>query len=139
MGELHEFVRNHTVRGDCTCGLCFDGKDNPEQPEGHTADLIFFKVAKVGDPNKATLRRLIEDNNLGDFADVDLFDGKEHGYIELGAWIGDQGLALMLMGLGTLLGLWKLMTPRTILPAGSADEDLIMQMAGQGLVTVISS
>lgn len=73
----------------------------------------------------------------GAFNECDLFDGKEHSYLEVGGWIGDQGLALMLMGLGTVLGLWKLLTPRTILGA-MADDDLAMRMAGIGYVSIMA-
>lgn len=48
---------------------------------------------------------------------------------------GDQSLALRLMGLGALLGLWKLLTPRTMLGADIPDA-LAQQMAGMGLLTV---
>ena len=81
------------------------------------------------------LRKLVQDNVKGAHCDVNIFDGEEHSYLELGGWIGDQGFALMLMGLGTLLGLWKLLTPRTMLPAGMP-EDLIMEMAGSGMVAI---
>ena len=41
----------------------------------------------------------------------------------------------MLMGLGSLLGLWRLMTPKTIL-GKSCPPDLVNQMAGQGYVII---
>ncbi len=133
MEKLLEFIKQHSIRGECTCGKCIDG--GTKQPEGHTADLIFFKVAAVNEPNAEELKRLIQSNKEGDFENVDLFDGKEHGYIELGAWIGDQGMALVLMGLGNLLGLWNLLTPRTIL-GNSVPDDMINKMAGQGYLTI---
>lgn len=36
----------------------------------------------------------------GEFNQCNPLDGKEHSYIELGGWIGDQGLALRMMALG---------------------------------------
>ncbi len=52
-------------------------------------------------------------------------------YIELGAVIGDQGAALQLFALGAVLGLWTVITPRTL---GFDDEASIREMAGSGLV-----
>lgn len=55
--------------------------------------------------------------------------------MEIGGFVGDQGLAMMLMGLGSILGLWKLLTPRTVLGA-DIPEELAQQMAGSGLLSV---
>ncbi len=48
MTKTFAYVQNNTERGLCTCGRCCDYANKPEdkQPTGHTADLIFFKVAK---------------------------------------------------------------------------------------------
>jgi len=137
MTTLRQYVANHTERGACQCGKCFDAPEKPEeqQPTGHTADMVFFKVsAKAADAE--TLKELVR-SHKGEFCSVDLFDGKEHNYIELGRWIGDQGTALQLMGLGSLLGLWKLLTPKTML-GPMCDEVLAQQMAGAGMVAVQS-
>jgi hypothetical protein len=97
--------------------------------------MIFFTVCAVKDPKADELRELIK-NHKSDYGPIDLFDGKEHSYIEIGGFIGDQGVALMLMGLGSILGLWKLMTPRTMLPAGTFREDMVQAMAGIGYVII---
>lgn len=101
----------------------------------HTVDLVFFKVAN--DPNNPadaeTLRTLIKEHR-GEFNDVDLFDGNKHNYMEVGGWIGDQGLALQLMGLGAILGLWKLITPMSLGITG----DNAMQMAGMGMLSILA-
>ena len=39
------------------------------------------------------------------------------------------------MGLGAVCGLWKLLTPRTMM-GNLIPDDLIMKMAGAGYVTV---
>lgn len=128
--ELAEFVRAHVVRGECLCGRCVDG--GTEQPVGHTADLVFFKVALRGEPDVEELKGLIKAHQ-GEFIEIDLLDGEEHNYMDIGAWIGDQGLALMLMGMGSLLGLWDLMTPYSML---KCDESVAMRLAGMGMITV---
>lgn len=131
---LGEWVRNATVRNECRCGRCCDRGDAPE-PAGHTADLVFFKVALAGvgiTPNEfLELSRAHE----GEFGPCDPCDGREHGYIELGGWLGDQGLALQYMGLGTLLGVFELLTPRTMLGLPDGDP-LALRLARSGYVTV---
>jgi hypothetical protein len=128
---ITDYIVAHVDRGECKCGKCIDVADKAD-PVGHTADLVFFKVAAKGEPSADEFRRLTEQHK-GEFADCNPFDGNEHGYMELGGWIGDQGLALMYMGLGAVLGVFELLTPR-LLPG--LPESLVMQMAGSGLVTV---
>ena len=137
--DLIEYVRKHTRRGECQCGLCID-KGNRLDPKGHTADLIFFKVVAKDHsgkkPDGATLKKLAK-SYRGTFAHCDPFDGKEHNFMELGAWIGDQGLAMQFMGLASLLGLCKLLTPKTVLgKLIEADPNLSMTMAQQGMVAI---
>jgi hypothetical protein len=109
-----------------------DRGDRPD-PSGHSADLMFFPVVARNAPDAETFRQLTKSHS-GVFGPCDPFDGKEHGYMELGGWIGDQGLALQYMGLGALLGVFKLLTPKTVMPF--LPPDLQMQMAGQGMVTI---
>lgn len=134
MSKLAEYVMQHVERGACQCGKCMDAPADPvkHQPTGHTADLVFFKVRATNDPKADELRELIRAHK-GDYGPVDPLDGKEHNFLELGGYMGDQGLALMLMGLGSLLGLWSLMTPKTML---GMDGDRAMQLAGMGMVAV---
>jgi hypothetical protein len=135
MNDLIDYVLLHTERGACQCGKCIDAPPNPEshQPSGHTADLIFFKVCAKGNPDPEKLRQLIKAHRMA-FGPCDLFDGQEHSYLQVGGWIGDQGLALQLMGLGSILGMWRLMTPRNMIPGIS--DDLAMLMAQNGLVSI---
>lgn len=127
--KLYEYVSTHAVRGACTCGKCIDAPENPKekQPNGHTADLIFFKVA-----NKGAEKELFMDLARTEFPHW--FDGKEHSYLQTGGDMGDQGIALMTMGLGKLLGVWDLLTPKSIMPF--LPPELKQQMAGQGMITL---
>ena len=138
MSDLIKYIREHIVRGTCTCGKCIDAGKNPEkhQPIGHTADVQFFKVALKNNPDKNKLKKLIEKNNGVFDNELNLFDGDEHSYIEIGRWIGDQGDALLLMGLGKLLGLWNLLTPNSML-GDLVGDDLKKQMAGMGMVSIM--
>jgi hypothetical protein len=131
--NLAKYVQEHAIRGTCRCGKCADHPGEDSQPEGHTADVVFFQVANDGGTAEE-LKALVSAVKDGEFCSVDVFDGEEHGYIELGGWIGDQGLAMMLMGLGAVLGLWRLMTPKML----GLPNDLVMQMAGAGMITIQS-
>lgn len=54
-------------------------------------------------------------------------------YIELGAWIGDQGTALCLMGLGEKFELWKVMGPQSL----GVEGELAQQMLGAGFLMAV--
>lgn len=126
---LNEFVMKHCERGACTCGKCIDAPKNPEenQPSGHTEDLVFFKVKILGEPDKNQFLNLIKNEH------PQWLDGEEHSYLEMGGDVGDQGLALMTMGLGKLIGAWELSTPNMI---SSISDELRKQMAGAGMITI---
>lgn len=128
--NLAKYVQAHCVRGACQCGMCIDAPENPEehQPEGHTADLVFFTVAAANEPDRDEFLDLVRAEH------PNWLDGKEHSYLEMGADIGDQGIALMTMGLGELLGAWELLTPNSIMPF--LDDAIKMRMAGMGMITI---
>lgn len=132
MTSLVEYVLNHTERGECRCGQCIDRGDKPD-PQGHTVDLGFFKVAARNNPDKDTFLRLTEEHR-GEYGDYDPVDGSEHNYLELGGWIGDQGLAMQYMGLGVILGAFKLLSPAML--GIEPSDPLFMQMAGAGVLSV---
>lgn len=125
--SLIDYVRQHVARGDCTCGRCIDAAKNPQQPTGHTVDLMFFKVAML-DEDKGEFLKLAQSQY------PHWFDGKEHNYLELGADLGDQGIALMTMGCGALAGVFELRTPATVMPFLSREYQL--EMAGSGMITI---
>lgn len=133
---LPDYILAHTERGECTCGRCQPVPADPgPKTNRHTADLIFFKVCAKDNPRAGQLLVMVGFHRYASQHPVDLFDGKEHSYIEIGGFVGDQGLALQLMGLGALLGLWKLLTPYTVLGDDTPPE-LAMQMAGVGYVSI---
>lgn len=130
MDELGSYVMKHTDRGECGCGKCIDVGNKPD-PQGHTADLVFFRVAARNAPDAETFKRLSA-THKGYYGDVDPFDGKDHNYLELGGWIGDQGLAMQYMGLGCLLGVFKLFSPAMLVD----DRSTQLQLAGMGMLSV---
>jgi hypothetical protein len=131
---LRDYVVSNTERGECNCGMCIDRGERPD-PKGHTVDMMMFKVAVKEGATKEVLTKLIKEHH-GDFVDLDPLDGEEHNYMQLGAWIGDQGLALQFMALGTGVGLFGLLSPKTMLPPGVMDEDQMKQMATAGFLSI---
>jgi hypothetical protein len=126
--SLSEYVQKYAIRGACQCGKCLDAVEVPaaRQPAGHTVDLTFFKVAAADGATKEKLLELVQ-------AELpQLLDKRPHGYIELGGLLDDQGLALMAIGLGGVLGAWKVRSPSNMLP--DIPDELKQQLAGSGLV-----
>ena len=128
---IQDYVVSHTDRGECKCGKCCDAGSKPD-PQ-HSVDMVFFKVATTNDPSAEEYRKLTSEHK-GDYAEVDPFDGKEHSYLELGAWIGDQGLAMQFMALGVSLGLFNLLSPAML----GIEGPEALQMAGMGLLAIQS-
>ena len=124
MEQLIEYIRNHTSRGECQCGHCFDKGSDREAPS-HSVNIHFFWVSPKNEPKKKELLSLLE----AEYPEMDRMRGGP-SYIEIGGVLGDQGDALRLIGLGDLVGLWKAVTPKMLGFQGD-QADL---MAGNGLV-----
>ncbi len=124
--NLYEYVANNAIRGACTCGKCLDAPEDPDkhQPGGHTIDMAFFKVARTEDADAKTFQALVETEF------PHWLDGSEYGYQKVGAEMGDQGIAIMTIALGDLLGVWRAITPERI----GVPPDLALKMAGMGML-----
>jgi hypothetical protein len=130
MKHLIDYISDYTVvdERDATNGFRQTGRIPPG------ADLVLCRVWAESGADAERLREMVRANKEGEFVNVDLFDGEEHSYLELGAWIGDQRTALRLMGLGALLGLWELLTPFTVV--GDMDREKAIRMARLGIVGI---
>lgn len=106
-----------------------------ENLEGAT-DVVFFKVkAKVGANSQELKDILTSECKVFTNNALNLFDGAEHGYVDLGNWLGSQALALTVMGLGDQLGLWKVVTPQS--SAGISNQsDEGQYLAREGYVLI---
>jgi hypothetical protein len=126
--NLSEYVSKHAVRGACTCGKCIDAPDNPQQkqPEGHTVDMAFFKVSKRDTADAKTFRSLVENEY------PHWLEGGERSFIQMGAEMGDQGIAIMTIALGDLLDVWQALTPAKL----SVPHEAAIRMAGMGLLSL---
>jgi hypothetical protein len=124
--NLVEFVKKHTRRSACKCGRCIDADMGQEHdPKTHTVDVGFFSVSAVDDPSVEELRRLIQEWPGQFGVKIDLLDELPHRMEDIGGWIGSQEIALQLMGLGQLLGLWIVFTDCSLVvtvPNGFFDE-----------------
>lgn len=141
---LYNYVVDHTDRSACRCGKCIDAPP-PEAEKTvdighnlkHTVNMYFFDVSARNDPTVEEFTKFTE-SHKGDFVDINPLDGKEHNYMEIGAWIGDQGVAMQYMALGELLGLWRIMTPAVILNLDDpTQKNLADQMAGMGMISIL--
>ncbi len=101
----------------------------PKDPSCEMVDLVLLKVgvrAEIAEKHKASLIEFLRTYPQPER----LAQGPS--YIEVGAEIGDQGMALALFAVGHVLGLWKIITPMTM---GVMGEDA-RQMAGAGFVMI---
>ncbi len=141
MNDLAKYVIEHCVRGDCIYGECADTSAKKFQPDGHTVDVQFFKVvlknSGLNDTDKEIIKndfeRLIK-NHKGIYRDIDIFDGNEYNFIDIGAWIGNQGVALTFMDMGELLGMWSVVTPNSV--ASNFSEETKSMLADAGYVSI---
>lgn len=114
-------------------------RDNIETLPVDTEDAAFvgmFSVRQREDSNLTaeTLVSMIKAASEGVFGNAPVERlAQGPSYIELGGWIGDQALALQFMGLGERLGLWKVVTPRSL---GITDHEAAANLMGAGFVMI---
>lgn len=134
MTALFDYILNHTDRNACRCGNCIISGENKPMV-GHTVNMYFFDVCAKNDPNKDEFVKLI-DEHQGEFG-LNLFEG-EHSYLQVGGWLGDQGVGMQLMALGKLLGVWDIMHPGMMLDLNDPRSKVLAeQMAGIGMVSIV--
>lgn len=102
-----------------------------DEPRPGSIDVGFFHVMVLGAREDAFIRLTTE--HQSDVL-IDPFENQMHDYITLGAWLGDQGIALRWMAMAKHFGLVDLYTPRTFMPSLTDEEN--KKMCGKGLVIV---
>ena len=113
---LPEYLEEYANLEPCECKKCKDRNHALPDNTGHTADVLFHQISANKGAYKHTLAKLIREY-ADQFKLCDPLDGERHDHHELEKWLGTHDMALKLMGLGAVLGLFNLTTPRTILPA----------------------
>jgi hypothetical protein len=127
--KMREYILGYSERGQCTCGKCLDGSpEASKEDNSHSAFNGFFTVSLKGNPNKEDFQKLAEDAGIWPASG-------EISYLQMGAALDDQGIALQAMGMGDLLGAWRMLTPQRVF-GDSIDSSMAQMMAGQGYVTV---
>ena len=104
----------------------------PHESTATGLDLVDVHFIKIGvDKEKAESRK---DELISALDKANFVDRLRLGpsYIEVGVYLGDQGAALQLFGLGKVLGLWEIITPESI---GMDGEDAD-KLAGFGMVLI---
>lgn len=107
-----------------------------ERGTNDSIDVGFFaiKLAEDSDLTALKLKNAIVRAEAGEFQPMTLEDlsiPEGVSYTTLGVWLGDQGLALALIGLGRLMDLWEVILPTDV---GIHDGLLAQQMMGMGFV-----
>jgi hypothetical protein len=103
--------------------------ESEAKPEVEKVDVTFMVIGvdkAVAEAHRAELVTI-----LNAYPEPDRLAGGP-SYIEVGGVIGDQGAAFQLFAVGQVLGLWQVITPRTLGFTGDTERE----MAGRGLVMI---
>ena len=104
----------------------------PHESEVNNLEKIDCHFIVVG-VEKATTEKYRQEliDILNEYPNMERLKGGP-SYIEVGAEIGDQGMAFKLFAAGQVLGFWQVMTPARMGITGPMAD----QMAGQGFVLI---
>ena len=95
-------------------------------------ELVDMELLTIGvDKEEATKRRAELISILDDYPKPERLAGGP-SYIEVGAEIGDQGAAFQLFALGKVLGLWEVITPKTL----GINGEKASELAGLGFIMI---
>ena len=93
-----------------------------------SVDLTLIKIAVRNSPSKDDFEKMVIEQY------PHWLNNEEYSYLQIGGELGDQHLALLVIGLGHLLGLWQALSPDIVTP--DLSQEIKYQMAGMGLVTL---
>lgn len=100
-----------------------------ERPDLVLVDMIFIDVGV--DKARAEAHRAEFVEILNSYPELERLKGGP-SYLELGAVFGDQGFALRIMAIGSVLGFWDIISAKTL---GRSDDEA-REMAGVGFLMV---
>ena len=132
MQELINYIKNHTERtksidantvkeGKSAVVYTLDSVTTEKITNKPVSDVHFFKVATINSPSKNEFTDLI----IKHYPNLKRLESGP-SYIEIGAELGSQEIALLFLALGELLGIWSVIIP--------AKLGLPPEMAGQGFI-----
>lgn len=102
--------------------------ESEARPEIEKVDVEFVTIGVDKAAAEARKDELV--SLLNDYPNPDELAGGP-SYISVGATIGDQGAAFQLFALGKVLGLWDVITPKSL---GVTDPEVARRMAGSGYI-----
>lgn len=125
---LFEYVRDNSVK---SAGLDDDVPvDVHGKPlKGETADVCFFHVALGPSAERETFLKLVNDEYPG------WLDGMQRSFLQIGAEIGDDCIALQTMAMGKLLNVWDLTAPTRASDLGYFVKQL-KEISQRGLISI---
>lgn len=100
-----------------------------ESPEIEKIDLVLLVVGV--DKKKAAEHKDELIAIMKEYPEPDRLKGGP-SFIEVGGVIGSQGAAFQLFALGQVLGIWNIITPRTL----KLEGDVVRELAGKGLIMI---
>jgi hypothetical protein len=106
-----------------------------EDDENGNINMSFFKVSineKMAEENRQELENFWKNHLKPKLSEQGCNLEKEISYINLGAVMGDQGVALMLMALGEYYEWWTILTPEKM----GFEGETARELAGHGLITL---
>lgn len=99
-------------------------------------DVYFFSVVTIGNPTVEEFSQVTK-NHKGAFSRLNPLDGDRHWFPQIGAWVGDDSLALRYMALGSSLGLWNLYHPKMLVNFNDLEDvKLCDKLAQLGLIFI---
>ncbi|MDE1761907.1 MAG: hypothetical protein KGH78_01795 [Candidatus Micrarchaeota archaeon] len=107
-------------------------REAPSGPNFDKVDMVFFDVSVNRGEAERYRREFI--GILNGFSDQEkamMKDGPS--YLYLGGVLGDQGIALRFMALGSTLGLWQVLNPAKMM---GGNDDQIAQAVGRGYLLI---
>lgn len=97
-------------------------------------DAVFYGVNLKRTVLADELKALIADYDAP--SELDFFDGLNHPLSQVIDWAEDSEIAVTIMALGDLLGIWTLHTPKSYLGRNDIPESTEAQMVDQGFFYV---
>jgi hypothetical protein len=121
---LHEYITINTEKVPLGTGE-FD------------VDMVFFGVNVNVNANMDDLLPLLPYHGKFGVPNLNILSGDVYNYIEVGAWLDDQELALRLMALGAQLELWRVISPLEV--NNEMPIAVSIAMAKTGMLAIVST
>lgn len=126
---LSEYVRANTMMVDTF------KKPLADYDDWMPVEIVYGTV--YCDPESggaSTLRHYVQQQRPIFGAAIDPLNGRYYNYMTLSQWLGDEGIALRMLALGSACEVWELVTPYTVYGARDLQYGAALAMANIGLI-----